>query len=38
VSEVRTGLECGISLDRFNDVKVGDIIEVFTVEKIAATV
>jgi translation initiation factor IF-2 len=38
VSEVRTGLECGISLDRFNDIKVGDIIEVFTVEKIAATV
>jgi translation initiation factor IF-2 len=38
VSEVKTGLECGISLDRFNDVKVGDIIEVFTVEKIAATV
>ena len=38
VSEVKAGLECGISLDRFNDVKVGDIIEVFTVEKIAATV
>src|SRR5207248_214819 len=30
VSEVKAGLECGISLDRFNDVKVGDIIEVFT--------
>jgi translation initiation factor IF-2 len=38
VSEVKAGLECGISLDRFNDVKIGDIIEVFTVEKVAATV
>jgi translation initiation factor IF-2 len=38
VSEVKTGLECGISLDRFNDVKVGDIIEVFAVERIAQTV
>ena len=38
VSEVKAGLECGIALDRFNDVKVGDIIEVFTVERIAQTV
>jgi translation initiation factor IF-2 len=38
VSEVKAGVECGISLDRFTDVRVGDIIEVFTVEKIAATV
>jgi translation initiation factor IF-2 len=38
VSEVKTGLECGISLDRFNDVKTGDIIEVYTVERIAQTV
>jgi translation initiation factor IF-2 len=38
VSEVTSGTECGIVLDRFNDVKVGDIIEVFTVEKIAQVV
>jgi translation initiation factor IF-2 len=38
VSEVKAGLECGISLERFNDVKVGDVIEVFTVERVAATV
>ena len=38
VSEVKVGTECGIALERFNDVKVGDIIEVFTVERIAATV
>ena len=38
VSEVKVGMECGLSLERFNDVKVGDIIELFTVERIAQTV
>ena len=38
VSEVKSGLECGIGLERFNDVKVGDVIEVITVERIAQTV
>jgi translation initiation factor IF-2 len=38
VSEVKAGTECGIVLERFNDVKVGDVIEVFTVERVAATV
>ena len=37
VSEVKAGLECGIGLERFNDLKVGDIVEVFVVEKVAAT-
>jgi translation initiation factor IF-2 len=37
VSEVRAGFECGIALERFNDVKVGDIIEAFVVERVAAT-
>ena len=37
VSEVKSGMECGISLDRQNDIEVGDIIEVFHVEKIAQT-
>ncbi|MEW5984493.1 MAG: translation initiation factor IF-2 [Acidobacteriota bacterium] len=36
VSEVKAGLECGIGLERFNDIKVGDVIEVFTVERLAA--
>ena len=35
VSEVKSGMECGISLDRYNDIEVGDIIEVFQVERIA---
>jgi len=38
VSEVKAGFECGIALDRFNDVKVGDMIEIFAVERIAQTV
>jgi translation initiation factor IF-2 len=37
VSEVKMGTECGIGLDRFNDLQVGDIIEVVTVERIAQT-
>jgi translation initiation factor IF-2 len=38
VSEVTLGTECGIGLDRFNDIRVGDLIEVFSVERIAQTV
>jgi translation initiation factor IF-2 len=38
VSEVRSGMECGIGLQNFNDVKVGDIIEVFQTERVAAVV
>ena len=36
-SEVKVGLECGIGLERYNDIKVGDLIEVFTMERVAAT-
>ena len=38
VSEVKSGLECGISLERFNDVKVGDMVEAFVVERVAQMV
>ena len=38
VSEVRSGTECGIGLDRFNDIEVGDIIECVTVERVAQTI
>jgi translation initiation factor IF-2 len=34
VGEVKSGYECGISLERFNDLKVGDVIEAFKLEKI----
>jgi translation initiation factor IF-2 len=35
--EVREGLECGIGIANFNDIKVGDVIESFTVEEVART-
>ena len=35
VSEVRSGVECGIDLAGFKDIKVGDVIEAFTTEKMA---
>lgn len=33
VREVRDGLECGIRLDGFNDVKEGDLLEAFRIEE-----
>jgi translation initiation factor IF-2 len=36
VSEVKAGFECGIGLQNFNDVKIGDVIEVFQMERVAA--
>jgi translation initiation factor IF-2 len=38
VSEVRNGMECGISIQNFNDIKVGDVLEAFTAEKVAADI
>jgi len=35
VSEVRNGMECGIGIAGYGDIKVGDIIEAFATEKIA---
>lgn len=37
VKEVATNYECGISLENYNDIKTGDIIEAFEIEKVAAT-
>ncbi len=34
VREVAQGYECGISIDKFNDIKVGDIIEAYTMEEV----
>ena len=36
VSEVRQGVECGIDLAGFKDIQIGDVIEAFTTEKLAA--
>ena len=37
VREVAAGTECGIGLDKFQDIKVGDIIDVYEVEEVART-
>ena len=37
-SEVRNGMECGISISNYGDIKVGDVIEAFATERIAAEV
>ena len=36
VREVQQGYECGISIENFNDIKAGDIIEAYAIDKIAA--
>ncbi len=35
VNEVRSGFECGVGISNFNDVKVGDILECFSKQKVA---
>ncbi|MHC1683195.1 MAG: translation initiation factor IF-2 [Clostridiaceae bacterium] len=37
VKEVATGYECGITVEKFNDIKEGDIIEAFKMEEIKQT-
>ena len=37
VSEVKAGFECGIGFEKFNDLKLGDLIEVFAMERILVT-
>jgi translation initiation factor IF-2 len=36
-SEVKAGFECGIGFEKFNDLKVGDLIEVFVKERVAVS-
>jgi translation initiation factor IF-2 len=36
VKEVQTGYECGIGLESFQDIKPGDVFEVYQIEKIQA--
>lgn len=35
VREVAQGYECGVGLERFNDIKVGDVLEEFVMEEVA---
>ena len=34
VKEVKQGIECGITIENFNDIKVGDIIEAYEVVEV----
>ncbi|HKN19328.1 MAG TPA: hypothetical protein VJW95_05980, partial [Dissulfurispiraceae bacterium] len=34
--EVQTGYDCGITIENFNDLKIGDILENYIIERIAA--
>ena len=36
VREVAAGYECGMQIEKFNDIKVGDVIECFVMEEIKA--
>ena len=38
VKEVAKGYECGIGLEKFNDIKSGDIIEAFETKEVARTI
>jgi len=35
--EVRDGFECGMRLQKYDDVKVGDVIEAYEIEKVSRT-
>jgi len=37
VKEVKNGYECGIGIEKFNDIKPGDILEFYVIEEFAAT-
>jgi translation initiation factor IF-2 len=37
VKEVKSGFECGLSLKGYNDIEVGDLLEVFEVVEVART-
>jgi translation initiation factor IF-2 len=37
VKEVKEGFECGIGVENFNDVKVGDVFECFRMDSVART-
>ncbi|MFN6202951.1 MAG: translation initiation factor IF-2, partial [Acidobacteriota bacterium] len=37
VAEVQQGYECGLTLERFNDYKIGDVVEAYLIEKVAPT-
>ncbi len=34
VPEVKAGFECGIGIEKYNDIKEGDVLEIFTIEQV----
>jgi translation initiation factor IF-2 len=38
VSEVRSGMECGVTIENYGDIKQGDVMEAFVTEKVATEV
>ena len=37
VKEVKSGFECGMRFEKYDDIKVGDVIECYEIEKIAVS-
>src|SRR5205814_9221943 len=37
VKEVQTGMECGLTIKNYNDIKVGDVVEAYEIEEIKRT-
>ena len=37
VKEVKSGYECGISIENYNDIKIGDTLEIFVINEVAPT-
>ena len=37
VKEVKAGMECGLNIKNFNDIKVGDVIEVYEIVEVKQT-
>jgi translation initiation factor IF-2 len=35
--EVKAGLECGLTIRNFNDIKVGDVVESYVINEVKAT-
>jgi translation initiation factor IF-2 len=38
VKEVKSGYECGMAFEKYDDLKVGDVIEAYEIEEVARSV
>ena len=37
IKEVKNGMECGLTIKNFNDIKVGDVVEAYVINEVKAT-